>query len=71
MAPVSRQITRYIATVGVQLTSIDGGVFPERFTRTDIELEATVDEAHETLSGPATQRITYRFILYGREWCWR
>ena len=31
--------------------------FPQRYTRADIELLATVDEAHEKLSGPATRRI--------------
>jgi transposase InsO family protein len=31
--------------------------FPQRYTRADVELLAAVDEAHETLSGPATKRI--------------
>jgi hypothetical protein len=34
--------------------------FPPRYTRADIELLATVDEAHERLSGPATKRILER-----------
>jgi transposase len=34
--------------------------FPKRYTREDIELLARVDEAHETLSGAATQKILYR-----------
>ena len=34
--------------------------FPQRYTRADIELLAAVDEAHETLSGPATRRILER-----------
>jgi transposase InsO family protein len=34
--------------------------FSQRYTRTDIELLAAVDEAHETLSGPATQKILQR-----------
>jgi IS30 family transposase len=34
--------------------------FPQRYTRADIELLAQVDEAHETLSGPATQKILQR-----------
>jgi hypothetical protein len=34
--------------------------FASRYTRADIELLAEVDEAHETLSGPATQKILYR-----------
>src|SRR4051794_9349361 len=42
--------------------------FPERFTRADIELLASVDEAHETLSGPATRRILEREAeLFGRQ----
>jgi hypothetical protein len=38
--------------------------FPSLYTRRDIELLAEVDEAHETLSGPATQKILYR-MYYG------
>jgi transposase InsO family protein len=34
--------------------------FSQRYTRADIELLAQVDEAHETLSGPATQKILQR-----------
>jgi transposase InsO family protein len=34
--------------------------FPQRYRRADIELLAQVDEAHETLSGPATQKILQR-----------
>ena len=34
--------------------------FSNRYTRTDMELLAQVDEAHETLSGPATQKILQR-----------
>jgi hypothetical protein len=34
--------------------------FPQRSTRADIELLATVEEAPETLSGPATKRILER-----------
>ena len=34
--------------------------FSKRYTRADIEVLAAVDEAHETLSGPATQRILQR-----------
>ena len=42
--------------------------FPERYTRADIELLASVDEAHETLSGPATRRILQREVeLYGKQ----
>jgi transposase InsO family protein len=34
--------------------------FRQRYTHPDIELLAEVDEAHETLSGPATQKILQR-----------
>jgi transposase InsO family protein len=34
--------------------------FPSRYTRADVELLAAVDEAHDTLSGPATRRILER-----------
>ena len=34
--------------------------FPQRYTREDAELLAAVDEAHDTLSGPATQKILQR-----------
>lgn len=40
--------------------------FPTRYTRADVELLAQVDEAHETLSGPATRCIFEReFGCYG------
>jgi len=34
--------------------------FPSRYTPADIELLAAVDNAHETLSGPATQKLLQR-----------
>ena len=34
--------------------------FPQRYTGKDIALLADVDEAHEVLSGPATQKILQR-----------
>ena len=34
--------------------------FAARFPRADIELLAQADEAHETLSGPATQKLLAR-----------
>jgi transposase InsO family protein len=41
--------------------------FSQLYTRADIELLASVDEAHETLSGPATRRILEReHLLYKR-----
>ena len=49
--------------------SLSAAAFPAALhaTRADIELLASVDEAHETLSGPATRRILEReFQLYKR-----
>jgi transposase InsO family protein len=72
MAGLSRaQVTRLIAlyTVGgqVQVTVYRRRRFAELYTRADIELLASVDEAHETLSGPATRRILEReHLLYKR-----
>ena len=34
--------------------------FPKRYTSEDVELVAAVDEAHGTLSGPATQKLLQR-----------
>jgi transposase InsO family protein len=67
-AQVTRLIARYSATGRVQPTVYRRRRFPERFTRADIELLASVDEAHETLSGPATRRILEREVgLYGKQ----
>ena len=42
--------------------------FPQRYTPGDIELPASVDEAHQTLSGPATRHILEREIQqYGNQ----
>lgn len=66
-AQVTRLIARYTATGRVQPRVYRRRRFPERFTRADIELLASVDEAHETLSGPATRRILEREVqLYGK-----
>ena len=41
--------------------------FQRRYTAADVELLAAVDEAHETLSGPATRHILKReFEVYGK-----
>jgi transposase InsO family protein len=65
---VTRLIARYTATGRVQPTVYRRRRFPDRYTRADIELLASVDEAHETLSGPATRRILEREVeLYGKQ----
>ena len=66
-ARVTRLISRYTSTGRVQPTVYRRRRFPDRYTRADIELLASVDEAHETLSGPATRRILEREAgLYGK-----
>ena len=67
-AQITRLIARYASTGRVQPTIYLRRRFPERYTRADIELLASVDEAHETLSGPATRRILEREVeLYGKQ----
>ena len=66
-AQVTRLIARYRAHGEVQASTYRRHRFPQRYTRADIELLATVDEAHETLSGPATRRILQReYQDYGK-----
>ena len=59
-AQVTRLIGQYLETGKVEAKGYLRRRFPTRYTRRDIELLAEVDEAHETLSGPATQKILYR-----------
>jgi transposase InsO family protein len=59
-AQVTRLIAHYRAHGELQPAPYRRHRFPQRYTRADIELLATVDEAHETLSGPATRRILQR-----------
>ncbi len=65
-AQVTRLIARYREEGAVQQRSYRRNRFASRYTVEDIELLARVDEAHETLSGPATQKILYRqYYEYG------
>jgi hypothetical protein len=57
---VTRLIARYTASGRVQVTIYRRRRFSQRYTRADIELLASVDQEHETLSGPATRRILER-----------
>ncbi len=59
-AQTTRLVGRYLKHSEVKESSARRRRFPSRFTRADIELLAKVDEAHETLSGPATKRILVR-----------
>ena len=66
-AQVTRLIARYAASGRVRVTVYRRRRFTQRYTGADIELLASVDEAHETLSGPATRRILEReFEVYKR-----
>lgn len=67
-AQVSRLIASYTASGWVRAAEYRRHRFAPRYTRADIELLASVDEAHETLSGPATRRILEREVeLYGKQ----
>ena len=59
-AQVTRRIGRYLEHSEVKESSQRRHRFPSRFTSADVELLAKVDEAHETLSGPATKKILER-----------
>ena len=59
-AQVTRLIRCYQAGGEVKPRAYRRHRFAHRYTRPDIELLAAVDEAHETLSGPATQKILHR-----------
>jgi len=65
---VTRLIALYTAVGRVQVTVYRRRRFPQLYTRADIELLASVDQAHETLSGPATRRILEREVqVYGNQ----
>ncbi len=59
-AQLTRLIGQYVETGEVRPRVYRRQCFPSVYTRADIELLAEVDEAHETLSGPATQKILHR-----------
>jgi hypothetical protein len=66
-AQVTRLIGGYLKSGEVKERSYRRHRFAQRYTRADIELLAAVDEAHETLSGPATKRILEReYHEYGK-----
>jgi transposase InsO family protein len=59
-AQATRLIGRYLEQGTVAETRYRRHRFTQRYTRADVELLAAVDEAHETLSGPATRHILTR-----------
>jgi transposase InsO family protein len=67
-AQVTRLIGRYQESGIIKERSYRRNRFAIHYQAADVELLAAVDEAHETLSGPATQKILYReFYDYGDE----
>src|SRR5579875_1148391 len=59
-AQATRLMGRYLEQGTVSETKYCRHRFTQRYTRADMELLAAVDEAHETLSGPATRHILTR-----------
>jgi len=67
-AQVTRLIGRYLECGEVKAPKYKRHRFAASYTRADIELLAAVDEAHDTLSGPATKRILEReHAEYGKK----
>jgi transposase InsO family protein len=61
-AQVTRLLTCFSEQREVRAKVYRRNRFGTRYSRGDIELLAETDEAHETLSGPATQKILYRAL---------
>ena len=61
-AQITRLITRYGEDGEVRVKRSRRHHFPTVYRREDVALLVSVDEAHETLSGPATQKILQRQI---------
>jgi transposase InsO family protein len=59
-AQITRLVGRYVSEGGVKVKRGRRHRFAGRYVKADIELLAGVDEAHDTLSGPATQKILHR-----------
>ena len=67
-AQVTRLVGQYLEKGTVKERSYRRNRFAKQYQAVDVELLAAVDEAHETLSGPATQKILHReFHDYGDE----
>jgi transposase InsO family protein len=67
-AQVTRLIGHYLASGRVGGRVYRRHRFAQRYSVADVELLAAVDEAHETLSGPATRRILEReYQQYGKQ----
>ena len=59
-AQLTRLIAQYVASGIVQVRRGSGKRYTARYTPADMAVLAEVDEAHETLSGPATRKLLYR-----------
>ncbi|HEY2234942.1 MAG TPA: integrase [Candidatus Angelobacter sp.] len=59
-AQTTRLIAQYSKGEEVKPKAYRRHRFPSRYTRADIELLVAMDEAHGTLSGPATQKLLQR-----------
>lgn len=59
-AQATRLIAQYVESGTVQVRRSRGKRFTVHYTPDDVALLAEVDEAHETLSGPATKKLLYR-----------
>jgi transposase InsO family protein len=67
-AQVTRLIGQYLESGVVKESNYRRNRFANRYQAADVKLLAEVDEAHETLSGPATQKILHReFHDYGNQ----
>jgi transposase InsO family protein len=59
-AQITRLITQFLRGEEVRPQPYRRYRFPRRYTREDIATLVKVDEAHQTLSGPATQKLLQR-----------
>ena len=67
-AQLTRLIAQYRHTGHVKLSAYQRHRFPAKYTREDQWLLAEVDNAHDRLSGPATQAILQReYAVFGRK----
>ena len=66
-AQTTRLVGRYVETGRVRASPAGGHRFQRRYTLADVALLATVDRAHDGLSGPATRHILKRELeVYGK-----
>ena len=59
---MTRLVRSFVESREVKEKAYRRNRFASRYTKADIELLAEVDEAHETLSGPATQKLLQRAL---------